>query len=329
MTATIEPITNQFVIRPLVPADIPAIVAMHAEAEAREPVGDYLTVSEYQEWLSGPFGKGAVVTVAFAAKADRSEGKLVGELVVEKDERNEFAWADTLVHPDYRQRGLGSALYDMALADARKRGATELRIHPNQKHLMGIDFLARRGHQPERYFWDMRLPAETAVAEQPQLPPGFTVRTFVRGQDEQAFMEARNASFAEHYASVPRTLDEIIALTNFSYFDPAGLFLAFAENGEVAGLCWTTIDRDEIAARGEEVGWINTLGVVPAYQRHGLGRALLLIGVQHLRQQVPIVELGVEGKNRKALPLYESVGFRQYRGYVHMNRSLTDTRESK
>ncbi len=324
MTATIEPITIPFILRPFTLADIPVAVALHQEVEAREPVGEHHTVMEYTDWLNGPFSNGAVITLAFVANPDGSVGKLVGELVVEKDERNEFAWAEMTIHPDYRLRGLGRTFYDRALADARRRGAGELRLGPDQKHTLMIDFLKRRGHEPERYFWEMRRAADTPVTEQAQLPPGFTVRTFVRGQDEQAFMQARNGSFAEHFGSVQRTVDEMIAITNLSEFDPAGLFLAFAANGEVAGLCWTTIDPDANAARGEEVGWVNTLGVVPAYQRHGLGRALLLLGVQHLRQHVPIVELGVEGKNAKALPLYESVGFVRHKGNVNMRKMLND-----
>ncbi len=324
MTATIEPITIPFILRPFTLADIPLAVALHQEVEAREPVGEHHTATEYTDWLNGPFSNGAVITLAFAANPDGSAGKLVGELVVEKDERSDYAWADIFIHPDYRLLGLGRTFYDLALADARQRGAGELRLGPSEKHTLMIDFLKRRGHEPERYFWDMRLAADTPVTEQAQLPPGFTVRTFVRGQDEQAFMEARNGSFAEHFGSVQRTLDEIIAITNISEFDPDGLFLAFAANGEVAGLCWTTIDPDANAARGEEVGWINTLGVVPAYQRLGLGRALLLLGVHHLHQTMQIVELGVEGKNAKALPLYESVGFVRHRGNVNMRKMLSD-----
>lgn len=322
MTATAEPTTVPFTIRSFDMTDIPDIIVLHQEIEAREPVGDYLTANEYKEWLTGPFGVGANITLAFATNPDGSAGKLVGELVVGKDERSNYAWVEMLVHPDYRQHGLGRTFYDLTLNDVRQRGANELRFETNEKHTLMIDFLKRRGHELERYFWEMRLPAEAVVAQDAKLSEGFTIRTFVRGQDEQAFMDARNGSFAEHYGSVQRTLDEMIAITNMAHFDANGLFLAFAANGEVAGLCWTIIDPDENAARGEDVGWVNTLGVVPAYQRHGLGRALLLIGVQHLRKSVPIVELGVEGKNAKALPLYEGVGFVRYKGYVNMVKAM-------
>ncbi len=323
MTLATEPTTRNFTLRPFDMADIPTIVALHQEVEQREPSGDYVTATEYDEWLNSPFGKDAVITLAHATSPDGSAGVLVGELVVEKDPRQDHAWGDMVIHPDWRDTGLAETFYQMMERDARARGANELRLGPSQQHTWLIDFLKQRGYQPERYFWEMRLPAEMTV-EQPQLPAGFTVRTFVRGQDEPAFMQARNGSFAEHYASIERNLDEIIAITNMATFDPASLFLAFADNGDVAGLCWTAINPDENAARGEQVGWVHTLGVVPAYQRHGLGRALLLIGVQHLRQFVPIVELGVEGLNEKALPLYEGVGFFRYQGRVNMIRPLAD-----
>ena len=57
---------------------------------------------------------------------------------------------------------------------------------------------------------------------------------------------------------------------------------------------------------------------MPEYRGRGLGRALLLVGVNYLRQYVSLVELGVEGKNDTALALYESVGFKVYKGWANM-----------
>jgi ribosomal protein S18 acetylase RimI-like enzyme len=57
---------------------------------------------------------------------------------------------------------------------------------------------------------------------------------------------------------------------------------------------------------------------MPAYRGRSLGRALLLVGVNYLREFVPVVELGVEGKNDSALALYRSVGFHEYKGWANM-----------
>ncbi len=147
------------------------------------------------------------------------------------------------------------------------------------------------------------------------------MRTFVRGQDEQLFMEVRNICFAEHFGSTPYTIETATYLTEQEMFQPEGLFFAF-KGDEIAGYCWSAISQEEMARRGLKVGWIEHIGTTPAHRGVGLGRALLLIGIQHLRQQVDIVELGMEGKNDKAMNLYKSVGFYQYRGWLNMVKAM-------
>ncbi|HYO49549.1 MAG TPA: N-acetyltransferase, partial [Chloroflexia bacterium] len=71
------------------------------------------------------------------------------------------------------------------------------------------------------------------------------------------------------------------------------------------------------------VGHVLTLGVMPTYRNRGIGRALLLLSIEYLRQYAEVVELDVEGKNEDALHLYTSVGFQKHNGWVHMRKSLT------
>ena len=77
-----------------------------------------------------------------------------------------------------------------------------------------------------------------------------------------------------------------------------------------AGVCWAGISEQRNARRGEPVGYIHSLGVVPEHRRHGQGRALLLTGMRWLRDNGQgAIELGVMGDNALALPLYRSVGY--------------------
>ena len=155
-----------------------------------------------------------------------------------------------------------------------------------------------------------------------QIPAGFTMRNFVPQQDDEALWRVSNESFAEHHWHHEATLDERVYWTKQPGFLPSDITFACNASGQVVGYCWAGISEDEIARRGINVGWIHDLGVIPAYQRHGLGRALLLTGIHYLRQRVQVVELGVEGKNAKALPLYESVGFRPISGQVDMEKAI-------
>jgi mycothiol synthase len=99
------------------------------------------------------------------------------------------------------------------------------------------------------------------------------------------------------------------------WFDPAGFFVAerTAEPHEVVGFHWTKIhgaDGTPHAYGPKPVGEIYVLGVAPEAQGGGLGRALALTGLDHLRGRgVDEVILYVEGDNAAALRLYERLGF--------------------
>ena len=57
----------------------------------------------------------------------------------------------------------------------------------------------------------------------------------------------------------------------------------------------------------ERMGWIATIGVLPGYQRRGLGEALLAACESVLNQ--PRVRLTVRASNESALALYHKVGY--------------------
>lgn len=68
----------------------------------------------------------------------------------------------------------------------------------------------------------------------------------------------------------------------------------------------------------DHVGWIATLGVLPAYRGMGVGRALLRACEDRLFLRVPAVRLSVRRSNRVAIALYESEGYEVvdvWRGY--------------
>lgn len=58
---------------------------------------------------------------------------------------------------------------------------------------------------------------------------------------------------------------------------------------------------------GERLAWIATVGVLPTYQRRGIGRALILDCEKRL--DVPAVRLSVRKTNESAICLYRSLGY--------------------
>ena len=67
--------------------------------------------------------------------------------------------------------------------------------------------------------------------------------------------------------------------------------------------------------RSENLVWIATIGVLPAYRRHGVGTALLLAVEEQLN--VSSIRLSVRISNLPALNLYNQLGYRRYGTWPH------------
>ena len=307
-----------FTLRQMRDDDLPAYVDFVNAVDAIEPMENARTLAEMEQDYHWPDNK-EIYTIAELANPDGNASKLIGYLECDKDEGSDMAWGELLVHPDYRNHGVGRALYTEFERLVLPKQPTELHFSPKQQATLLLDFLKRRGYEAERYFLRLRLPAEVAVPEA-QLPFGYSIRTFQHG-DEQLFTDIRNGSFADHYGNTPSTIETMTYITQLNDFRPDGLFFAFAGD-HPAGYCHAAFNTEEIARRGIAVGWIHMLGVLPQYRRQGIGRALLLTGINWLRRFVPIVELGVEGKNEKANPLYASVGFVEENARINMRKPV-------
>jgi ribosomal protein S18 acetylase RimI-like enzyme len=78
--------------------------------------------------------------------------------------------------------------------------------------------------------------------------------------------------------------------------------------GEVAG----AIVGSVMAGYDGHRGWINYLGVDPAFRRRGLGRALMREAERRLREAgCPKINLQVRTGNAEAIEFYNRIGFAQ------------------
>jgi mycothiol synthase len=142
---------------------------------------------------------------------------------------------------------------------------------------------------------------------------GIHIRPFRPGRDEEAWLATNNRSFHSHPEQGRWTLADVRAREREAWFDPEGLLL-LEEDGRLAGSCWTKIHADSIPPMGE----IYVIGVDPDFQGRGWGRALTQAGLDHLSSRgLRVGMLYVDGDNRPAISLYQSMGFEKH----HVDRA--------
>jgi mycothiol synthase len=208
------------------------------------------------------------------------------------------------VHPAHRGQGLGRMLMRAIAAEAAGR---PVRLWAHGDLPAAAALAAGAGLTRTRALWRMSRSLRAALPE-PRLAPGITVRTFVPGQDEPAWLALNARAFAGHPEQGRWTREDIDRREREPWFDPGGFFLA-GRGARLAGFHWTKI-HPAGGPGGGPVGEVYVIGVDPAEQGTGLGRALTLIGLRYLRDRgLPEVMLYVDESNPAAIRLYESLGF--------------------
>ena len=158
----------------------------------------------------------------------------------------------------------------------------------------------------------------------PQLPEGFTLRQVASAEDEVGWVDAYNLSFIDHYNFHPRTVESHRHWLQEAAYDRSRDLIAVAEDGTVAAFAFCWIDQQANKRNGRCEGSVDDLGVRRGYRKLGLGRAMLLAGLQQLKaDDMATAKLNVDAENPSgALQLYESVGFRRTTARVQYLKEL-------
>jgi len=241
------------------------------------------------------------------------------------------ASAEMVVDPAQRRKGLGRLLVQTTL-DETPDG--RLRLWAHGGHPAAAALAAAMGFRRSRALWHMRRSLYAPLAA-PAWPPGVDVRTFEPGRDDVAWVRLNAAAFAGHPEQGRWTVDDLHRRMREPWFDPAGFFLA-ERGGRLVGFHWTKVHGGEGDSDGhdrldgphaheghghEPIGEVYVVGVDPAEHGTGLGRALTLEGLHHLRHRgLPAAMLYVDADNQPAIRLYTRLGFTHWETDVMFSR---------
>ena len=287
-------------------AEVSQLLHEVTEADGHRPLGEH-------KWLDLVHG-GRTGFAGFVAR-DGSRGPLVGYAQLSRGHKT---WGlEVVVRPDHRgpEHTVGTDLLRGAIGEISNLGGGHVHLWV-PKPTPETDAMAdEAGLARGRDLFQMRRPLPVDPAARGNAEHGVDTRPFVPGVDEAAWLAVNNRAFAEHPEQGDWSLDTLLEREAEPWFDPDG-FLLHERDGRLVASCWTKVHHDHEPPLGE----IYVISVDPGAQGTGLGRALVLAGLDHLATKgLTLAMLYVDSANESAVGLYRALGFT----VDHVDRAYT------
>jgi len=240
--------------------------------------------------------------------------RLVGYAEFAKPDRG-----DAAVHPEYRGRGIGTALAHWMQDLARSQGATVVGM-PVPVGSAGDRLLESLGYEVRWHSWVLQLPEGAEIVDRP-LPEGYAVREAAPAEYPAAHVVVEDA-FLEWSVRDRETYEDFRAVVmGRPGFEPWMLRVVTDPAGEVVGVATASIytpgDDDD---RPTEA-FISRIAVRRDQRNRGLAQALMVDTFREARTHGAMTG-GLSTDSRTgALGLYEKVGMRVNMDWV--NRAIT------
>ncbi|GAA0622627.1 GNAT family N-acetyltransferase [Kutzneria viridogrisea] len=228
------------------------------------------------------------------------------------------------VHPDYRRRGVGTALVEAGVAAAKVLHALH---HPTLKlvvdvhkceHIAGVaELLRSQGFAPVRYYQRMEHPLGDALGDA-AIPDGLRVEPWSERNDED-FRLTRNESFKDHWGAVPMPVDSWKnKIINQTFRPEVSFLLRDVANGVPAGMLVTMSWEADTVATGIRDAHFMVIGTLRDYRRRGVASALIGHALRAAADQdYDRASLSVDSANRSgASGVFEKAGFTPKMRYV-------------
>ncbi len=240
-----------------------------------------------------------------------SAGDLVAYAHVDATDEVEGPSAELAVDPRHRRRGIGRRLVEHILAlsvDGR------MRLWAHGEQVAAAALAEHLGFDRSRVLWQMR---RSLYAPLPRtvLPEGVVLRPFVLARDEDAWLDLNARAFPHLPDQGSWDRIDLERRIREPWFSPEGFLMAWLGD-RLVGFHWTKVHGGH-HHHGDHhhapIGEVYVVAVDPAERGSGLGRALTLAGLHHLRSlDLDQAMLYVDASNTTAITLYEGLGFARW-----------------
>ncbi|MET8575948.1 GNAT family N-acetyltransferase [Streptomyces sp. NPDC005012] len=306
--------------RPIALSDAAALSKLLNAIEVVDVFGEYYSEADAAEQITAPvldlergtigvFDGEAMVGYSSAAHKQRAEG--VHRVTLSGG-----------VHPEYRQRGLGTELLAAGIACAKALHAIHhpglelaVDVQNNVRNAGALACYRAAGMTPSRSSSHMRHPLGAAVVDT-AVPEGYAIEAYTEDNDSD-FFAVSNEAFLQRRGGVPQSLEQWRGLLGWQAFRPALSFLLRGTGGDtgigigtgVGMLLAFSWDADTEATGVRDLHLMR-VGTRPACRRRGVASALLSHALRAARDAgFDRVSLDVDTDSREAVGLFERVGF--------------------
>jgi mycothiol synthase len=151
------------------------------------------------------------------------------------------------------------------------------------------------------------------------LPEGFTIRSIAGESEVDPIVTLHRSAFKTSHM----TREERLAIMRAPEYDPSLDLIVIAPDGNFAGYCTCTISSAENKLSSVKFGHTDPVAVHPDFQGLGLARALLLQGMQLLKQHgMELAMLGTSSDNLPMQKAAQAAGFRVYSKRIWFSKSI-------
>lgn len=171
--------------------------------------------------------------------------------------------------------------------------------------------MAAAGLRRVRTLDQLRIPLPAPGGASRRDGAGLTVRAFRGGSDADEVLRVNNRAFRWHPDQADWDADRLAAALAQDWVDLDDVLVHEGPEGAIDGFCWTRLHP--ATAAGPARGEIYLIAADPDRHGTGLGRALVLAGLDHLAARgVDTALLYVEADNEPAQRLYRRLGFTRH-----------------